>query len=145
MKIHPCYYAGDLMPWASAIVSGNLVFLSGSEGRDPNRKQEYPSGREPKRSPVVRGVEAQTELTLSKIQARLEQLGLSLANIIVINYYVPKRKNWPKVWKTVKRFAERHCPDLVERPRAGTLLTEIGLDRPGMEVEIEVIAEVSPK
>jgi enamine deaminase RidA (YjgF/YER057c/UK114 family) len=60
MKIYPCYYGGDLMPWANSVVAGNLIFLSGSEGRDPSRKQEYPEGIEPKESPVVEGVEAQT-------------------------------------------------------------------------------------
>jgi enamine deaminase RidA (YjgF/YER057c/UK114 family) len=44
------------------------------------------------------------------------------------------------VWQTCSAFWDEHCPDINRRPRAGTLLTNVGLDRPDMRIEIEAIA-----
>ncbi|MDA4131171.1 MAG: Rid family hydrolase [Thaumarchaeota archaeon] len=145
MKIVPCYYAGDKMPWANYVASGNLIFLSGAEGRNPNKKQEYPALIEPKESPVPPTVEEETLNIWKKIKERLEDAGTSLENIIVINYYVQKRDYWHDAYRVMEKFWKENCPDILERPRAGTLLTEIGLDRADMKIEIEVIAELPKK
>lgn len=137
--IQDTYYGGDQMPWAEYVIAGNIVFLSGAEGRDMSKKQEYPDG-EPPESPVYRGVEAQTRACLEKIVERVVKSGSKPENIAVINYYVTDQGNWPAVWKTCQTFWEEHCPDINRRPRAGTLLTNVGLDRPDMLIEIEAIA-----
>lgn len=137
--IQDTYYGGDQMPWAEHVIAGNIVFLSGAEGRDMSKKQEYPDG-EPRESPVYEGVEAQTRACLEKIVERVVKAGSKPENIAVINYYVTDRANWPAVWKTCQAFWEEHCPDINRRSRAGTLLTNVGLDRPDMLIEIEAIA-----
>ncbi len=139
LTIQDTYYGGDQMPWAEYVIAGNIVFLSGAEGRDMSRKQEYPDG-EPAESPVYEGVEAQTRACLEKIVERVRKAGTTPENIAVINYYVTERANWAAVWQTCKAFWDEHCPDINRRPRAGTLLTNIGLDRPDMLIEIEAIA-----
>jgi enamine deaminase RidA (YjgF/YER057c/UK114 family) len=139
LVIEKTYYGGDQMPWAEYVIAGNIVFLSGAEGRDMSKKQEYPDG-EPPESPVYEGPEAQTRACLEKIAERVVKAGTSLENIAVINYYVTDRANWPAVWQTCQKFWDEHCPDINERPRAGTLLTNVGLDRPDMLIEIEAIA-----
>lgn len=139
LVVENAYYGGDQMPWAEYVSAGKIVFLSGAEGRDVNKKQEYPDG-EPAESPVHEGTEAQTWACLEKIAERVIKAGTTLENIAVINYYVTDRANWPAVWTTCQRFWEAHCPDINARPRAGTLLTNIGLDRPDMLIEIEAIA-----
>jgi enamine deaminase RidA (YjgF/YER057c/UK114 family) len=139
LTIENAYYGGDQMPWAEYVLAGKIVFLSGAEGRDPSRKQEYPDG-EPAESPVHEGIEAQTRACLEKIVERVRKAGTSPDNIAVINYYVTDRANWPAVWKTCQQFWDEHCPDINARPRAGTLLTGVGLDRPDMLIEIEAIA-----
>ncbi|MGI9557421.1 MAG: RidA family protein [Solirubrobacterales bacterium] len=139
LTIEGANYGGDQMPWAEYVAAGKIIFLSGSEGRDMSKKQEYPDG-EPDESPVYEGVEAQTRASLQKIAERVVKAGTSLDNIAVINYYVPNRSDWPAVWQTCEAFWAEHCPDMNERPRAGTLLTEVGLDRPDMLIEIEAIA-----
>jgi enamine deaminase RidA (YjgF/YER057c/UK114 family) len=85
-------------------------------------------------------VEAQARAALEKIVERVVRAGSKPENIAVINYYVTDRANWPAVWKTCREFWEEHCPDINRRPRAGTLLTNVGLDRPDMLIEIEAIA-----
>ena len=72
--------------------------------------------------------------------ATVRQAGSKPENIAVINYYVTDRANWPAVWQTCQAFWAEHCPDINDRPRAGTLLTNVGLDRPDMLIEIEAIA-----
>jgi enamine deaminase RidA (YjgF/YER057c/UK114 family) len=139
LVIEKTYYGGDQMPWAEYVIAGNIVFLSGAEGRDMSKKQEYPDG-EPPESPVYEGPEAQTRACLEKIAERVEKAGTTLENIAVINYYVTDRANWPAVWQTCQKFWDEHCPDINERPRAGTLLTNVGLDRPDMLIEIEALA-----
>jgi enamine deaminase RidA (YjgF/YER057c/UK114 family) len=139
LVIESTCYGGDQMPWAEYVVAGKIIFLSGAEGRDVTRKQEYPGG-EPAESPVHDGVEAQTWACLDKIAERVIKAGTRLENIAVLNYYVTDRANWPVVWKTCRRFWEENCPDINARPRAGTLLTNVGLDRPDMLIEIEAIA-----
>ncbi len=133
------------MPWANSIISGNLVFLSGAEGRDPNKKQEYPELVEPAESPVPASVEEQTLIIWNKIKERLEDVGSSLENIIVINYYLQKREYWQPALRVMMEYWRKNCPDILERPRVGTLLTNVGLDREDMKIEIEVIAELARK
>ena len=137
--IQDAHYGGDQMPWAEYVVAGNIVFLSGAEGRDMSKKQEYPDG-EPPESPLYAGVEAQTRAALEKIVERVVKAGSKPENIAVINYYVTDRANWPAVWQTCREFWEERCPDINRRPRGGTLLTNVGLDRPDMLIEIEAIA-----
>ena len=139
LTIQDAHYGGDQMPWAEYVIAGNLVFLSGAEGRDMGRKQEYPDG-EPSESPVYEGVEAQTRACLGKILERVVKAGCKPENIAVLNYYVRNRSDWQAVWQTCVEFWDERCPDINRRPRAGTLLTNVGLDRPEMRVEIEAIA-----
>jgi enamine deaminase RidA (YjgF/YER057c/UK114 family) len=139
LEIEKAWYGGDQMPWAEYVVAGKIIFLSGAEGRDMSRKQEYPDG-EPPTSPVYEGVAAQTRACLEKIAQRVVKAGGTLENIAVINYYVTERANWPTVWQTCRDFWAEHCPDINERPRTGTLLVNVGLDRPDMLIEIEAIA-----
>lgn len=133
------------MPWANYIISGNLVFLSGAEGRDPNKKQEYPELVEPAESPVPPSLEEQTLIVWNKIRERLKDAGSSLENIIVINYYVQRREYWQPALRVMTEYWKKNCPDILVRPRVGTLLTDVGLDREDMKIEIEVIAEISDK
>jgi enamine deaminase RidA (YjgF/YER057c/UK114 family) len=139
LVIENAYYGGDQMPWSEYVKAGNILFLSGAEGRDMSKKQEYPDG-EPLESPVYEGVYAQTTACLSKIAERCVKAGGKLENIAVINYFVTDRGNWPEVWRACNDFWAEHCPDINERPRAGTLLVNIGLDRPDMLIEIEATA-----
>lgn len=139
LVISDAFYGGDQMPWAEYVIAGNIVFLSGAEGRDPMRKQEYPEG-EPNESPVHQGIEAQTRACLTKIVERARKAGAKLENIAVLNYYLQHAADWEPAWRTVRDFWTEHCPDINEHPRAGTLLRSVSLDRPDMRIEIEAIA-----
>ena len=58
----------------------------------------------------------------------------------MINYYVPTAPTGRRYGRPAVAFWDEHCPDINRRPRAGTLLTNVGLDRPDMLIEIEAIA-----
>jgi enamine deaminase RidA (YjgF/YER057c/UK114 family) len=137
--IEDCYYAGDQMPWAEYVTAGNIVFLSGAEGRDMSKNQEYPEG-EIEAGAVYEGIEAQTKACLSKIVERTLKAGATLENIVRINLFLTDRANWPAAAQAMHEFWEEHCPDINAHPRAGTLLVNIGLDRPDMLIELEAIA-----
>jgi enamine deaminase RidA (YjgF/YER057c/UK114 family) len=49
------------------------------------------------------------------------------------------------MWQAQDEFLKKHCPDLVENPRAATLLKDIKLDLPDMRIEIEVVAVTTKK
>ena len=76
---HPIYHAGKKMHWTTGHAvwnMGGIVFLSGSEGRDPDTDIPRP------------GIKAQAKLALERIKARLEEFGTSLDNILHLTYYV---------------------------------------------------------
>ena len=119
------------MSWAKAAVVNGLVFLSGVEGRDPETDEAPPSMR------------AQATACMQKIKERLEEVGSSLENIVIMTIYVTDLDEYFR--ERVDRhcifgFLEEHCPSFAEVPPAETLLEVSGLARRSMKIEIDVIA-----
>ena len=84
ITIENCYYGGDQMPWAEYAIVGDLIFLSGAEGRDMSEEAGVPGQEEAHPSlPYRRGRRAaQTKACLSKIAERTIKAGASrLENI----------------------------------------------------------------
>ncbi len=88
MKIKrvPVYYGGKRMPWGKVTIvrdAKGLIFLAGTEGRNPEISQEFDKS---KRTPgtVVEGAEAQARMCFEKIKSGLEECGSSLDNILKI-------------------------------------------------------------
>lgn len=118
------------MPWAKGVIAGDYVFLSGTEGRDPETDD------------VVPGMKAQCDMALMKIKQRLEELGSSLRNLVLLRVYVTdmdKYFRYEGAW-VINRFWKNHCPELLDSPPSMTLLQVAGLSRKTMEIEIEAIA-----
>lgn len=131
VKRYPMVYAGRKMSWAKAAVVNGLVFLSGVEGRDPETDEAPPSMR------------AQATACMRKIKERLEEVGSSLDNIVIMTIYVTDLDEYFR--ERVDRhcifgFLEEHCPSFADVPPAETLLEVAGLARRGMKIEIDVIA-----
>lgn len=119
------------MPWAKGAVVNGLVFLSGVEGRDPDTDEAPPTMR------------AQAANCMQKIKVRLEELGSSLENIVIMTIYVTDLDEYFR--ERVDRhvvfgFLEQHVPSFAEVPPAETLLQVAGLARRTMKIEIDVIA-----
>ncbi len=141
-KTYPLYHGGQLMPWAKGTVvknPGGFVYLSGTEGRDPETDE------------VVEGIGAQARMCLEKIKARLEEMGSSLDNICHEWIYIAGPQfpvgvrddpKFQEVRRVQQEFFKEHCPDLCfdKNPPAITLIGVAGLARKEMLVEILVFA-----
>ncbi|MGI6197626.1 MAG: RidA family protein [Candidatus Cloacimonadaceae bacterium] len=63
-------------PYSQAVQSGNILFVSGQLGIDPQ------SGN------MVEGFEAQARLVFSHLQAILEEAGMSFANVVKASVFL---------------------------------------------------------
>ena len=130
-KIIPLLYAGKKMPYAKAVVVGDLVFCSGMAGG------LFETGK-------VRedDVEVQAVDCLDKIKKILEDAGTSLENIVHMTvYYKDILKDHDKVYNTtILDYFRKHAPSLAEDMPAGMALGVTSLINPSLLVEIEVIA-----
>ncbi len=146
--LYPFFHRTGKMTWASAAVIDmkrieKLIYLSGQTGRDPETDR-IPRNWEEQRAGVgtVVGPRAkeQTIACWQRIKETLDGLGAVLDDILFIHYYVAKRDDVWEMKDATMAFFEEHGPDLIENPRAGTLLLDVGLALPSMLVEIEVVA-----
>ncbi|HAN41437.1 MAG TPA: RidA family protein [Candidatus Cloacimonetes bacterium] len=69
-------------PYSQAVQSGNLLFVSGQLGIDPQ------SGN------MAEGFEAQAKLVFSHLQAILEEAGMSFANVVKASVFLKDMKDF---------------------------------------------------
>lgn len=125
------YHGDRKMPWGKGAVANGLVFLSGTEGRDPADDH------------VVEGMRAQLWMALDKIKERLEEAGTSIENAVKFVWYLTSRDYAEEFRQARDEWFAKHAPKLLEeKSYAGTLLIVAGLDRPEMVVEVDVIASL---
>ncbi len=123
-------YAGEEKEWGMGVVYDNMVFLSGSEGRDPQTDRP------------VKGVRAQTVLCLEKIRERLALAGASMDDIVKFVWYLKARRYLREFYRARDEWLGSNAPRLLaERSYASTLLI-VELAQPGMLVEIDTIAKI---
>ena len=146
--LYPFFHRTGRMPWASAAVVDlqrveRLIYLSGQTGRDPETDRVPASLKEQESgigTVVGPGVQEQTVACWQRIQETLEGLGAKLEDILFIHYYLARREDLWKMKESTAGFWKEHAPDLMDNPRAGTLLIDVGLALPTMLIEIEVVA-----
>ena len=85
-------------------------------------------------------IEDQVIIILEKIKASLRQAGTSFDNVFYIDYYLTHRFNWPRAWRTMKKWMDRECPEFFNKPRPAVLAIMDGLDHPDMLIEIRMWA-----
>ena len=108
--------------YSRAVVSGGLVYVSGTTGYD------YETMTLP--DTVV----DQCRNALATIARVLEQTGSSLHHVVRVTYVLPDRADFPACWPlTSAAFA-------TARPAA--MMIQAGLMEPAMKIEIEVTARV---
>src|SRR4030042_6241139 len=144
----PIYHAGNKMHWTTGHAvwnMGGIVFLSGTEGRDPDT--DIPRA----------GIKAQAKLALERIKDRLEEFGTSLDNILHLWYYVvdpefpdgvQEDQKWKDVTEVLTEFwRENGVPQFCygNSPPAATLLGISSLAKKGMLIEIQVVAALPPR
>jgi enamine deaminase RidA (YjgF/YER057c/UK114 family) len=106
--------------YSRAVVDGDWIFVSGTTGFD------YAT------MTIAEGVEAQAEQALRNIDAALREAGASIADVVRVNYVLPRAEDFLPCWPVLRRwFGE-------VRPAA--MMIEAGLLDPRMRIEIEATA-----
>jgi 2-iminobutanoate/2-iminopropanoate deaminase len=108
-------------PYSPGIVVGNLVFVSGQAGRDPQTGL------------IAEDVETQTEQVLRNIAAILEAAGSSLSHVIRCGVFLVDIGEFQKMNAVYARMFGNHRP-------ARTTVEVSNLPGPGLRVEIDAVA-----
>ncbi|KAI1172436.1 endoribonuclease L-PSP [Nemania sp. FL0916] len=106
--------------YSRAVVTGDLVFVSGCTGYD------YTTGA------LSLDIAEQAEQCLRNAAAALAEAGSSIDEVVRVTYIVPRREEFPRVWPVLRRWFKTARP-------AATMLSA-GLMREEMLIEIEVTA-----
>jgi enamine deaminase RidA (YjgF/YER057c/UK114 family) len=129
-NFHRTYYEGMQMDICKTLTVGKLVFLSGTEAMDTEKGGE-----------VVEDLSKQIEVVVKKMNAALEEIGLSIGNMIKHTIYMKKGSGNPIT--VIQKFHEecyRYAPGLREKPSTGTLAIVEGLAVDTFKVEVDAIA-----
>ena len=108
-------------PYSQGIMHGDLVFVAGQVGIDPQTSQV-----------VEGGIDAQTEQVMKNISAVLEEAGSSLANVLKASIFLVDFGDFPAMNEVYARFVGPEFP-------ARATVQIAGLPS-GALVEIEVVA-----
>ena len=108
-------------PYSQGVVHGDLVFVSGQLGIDPESGEV-----------VERGIGAQTERTMQNVAAVLEAAGSSLANVLQVSIFLVDLGDFAAMNEVYAKYVG---PDF---PARATV--QIGALPSGALVEIAVVA-----
>lgn len=108
-------------PYSSAMIVGNLVFVSGQSGRDPQTDR------------VADTIEAQTEQVLRNIATILEAAGSSLSRVVRCGVFLTDMAEFPRMNQVYARMFGDHRP-------ARTTVAVSELPGAGLKVEIDAVA-----
>jgi enamine deaminase RidA (YjgF/YER057c/UK114 family) len=108
------------MGYSRAVVDGEWVFVAGTTGFDYDAMS------------ISEDIVQQTEQCFMNIQAALRQAGAELADVVRVNYILPKAERFPECWPVMRKYLGDIRP-------AATMITA-GLVDPRMLIEIEVTA-----
>lgn len=108
-------------PYSSAVIVGDLVFVAGQSGRDP--QTDF----------VHEDVEVQTEQCLKNVATILEAAGSSLSKVVRCGVFLVDMKDFKKMNGVYARMFGEHRP-------ARTTVAVSELPGPGLKVEIDAVA-----
>jgi enamine deaminase RidA (YjgF/YER057c/UK114 family) len=111
--------------YSRAVVDGEWVFVSGTTGFNYDTMT------------ISEDLLEQTEQCLKNIQSALRQGGADFADVVRVNYIVPKGERFSECWPLLRKYFGAARP-------AMTMISANLLD-PRMQIEIEVTARVGPK
>jgi len=142
MKKFPAYYAGVRQTYPNPVlgetshsrsaVVGNLIFLSGLNGRDLfTGKVE------------TNVLEEQMDIALDKLRLAMEQAGSSLSNVVADMIYTKHLKDYSRMRTAEVKYYQKHAPLLVEEPPASSFMSPPSVGEPECLVEIDAIGVIS--
>ena len=108
-------------PYSSAMIVGNLVYVSGQSGRDPVTDH------------VAVDIAAQTEQVLTNIRTILEAAGSNLSKVVRCGVFLTDMGEFKQMNAVYERMFAGHKP-------ARTTVAVSELPGPGLRVEIDAIA-----
>lgn len=108
-------------PYSSAMIAGNLVYVSGQSGRDPVTDH------------VADDIETQTEQVLANIRTILEAAGTSMSRVVRCGVFLTDMREFKRMNAVYERMFDGHKP-------ARTTVAVSELPGPGLRVEIDAIA-----
>jgi 2-iminobutanoate/2-iminopropanoate deaminase len=127
-QVYPNVHPGT-PKYASAVVVGNLVFLSGMTAQDTKTG-----------ACLTDTISQQMVVCLDKVKAALEEAGSCMENIVKTLILLKDVKDYQMMRKTELEYYQKHAPRLVEEPPASTFMQPAALARPEFLIEIDVIA-----
>lgn len=110
-------------PYSPGMAVGDLVFVSGQAGRDPQTGSIAPD------------VAAQTQQALRNIETILHAAGSSLGHVVRCGVFLVDMTEFPKMNEVYARVFGSHRP-------ARTTVEVSGLPGEGLRVEIDAVAVV---
>jgi len=108
-------------PYSPAVIAGNLVFVSGQSGRDPQTDH------------VADTIDAQTQQALRNVATILEAAGSSLGRVVRCGVFLTDMREFTRMNEVYARMFGDHRP-------ARTTVAVSELPGPGLRVEIDVVA-----
>lgn len=108
-------------PYSPAVVVGNLVFVSGQSGRDPQTDR------------VADTIEEQTEQVLRNIATILDAAGSSLSRVVRCGVFLTDMREFKRMNAVYARMFGDHRP-------ARTTVAVSELPGDGLKVEIDAVA-----
>jgi enamine deaminase RidA (YjgF/YER057c/UK114 family) len=111
--------------YSRAVVDGEWVFVSGTTGFDYGTMT------------ISDNLPEQTEQCLKNIQTALHQAGADFADVVRVNYIVPKGERFPDCWPVLRKYFGAGRPAMT--------MISAGLLDPRMQIEIEVTARIRAK
>ncbi|KAI0457689.1 endoribonuclease L-PSP [Xylaria acuta] len=106
--------------YSRAVVTGDLIFVSGCTGYD------YKTGA------LSTDIVEQAEQCLRNVASALSEAGASIEDVVRVTYTVPERDAFPTIWPVLRKWFGHARP-------AATMISA-GLMREEMKIEIEVTA-----
>jgi enamine deaminase RidA (YjgF/YER057c/UK114 family) len=111
--------------YSRAVVDGQWVFVSGTTGFDYRTMT------------ISDSLIEQTEQCLKNIQFALHDAGADFADVVRVNYIVPKAERFPDCWPVLRKYFGAGRPAMT--------MISAGLLDPRMQIEIEVTARLRTK
>jgi enamine deaminase RidA (YjgF/YER057c/UK114 family) len=108
--------------YSRAVSDGEWVFVSGTTGFDYDTMT------------ISDNLLDQTEQCLKNIQSALHQAGADFADVVRVNYIVPKGDRFSDCWPVLRKYFGASRPAMT--------MISAGLLDPRMQIEIEVTARL---
>ena len=144
VKNYPEYWAGKKLAYphvaaeapkfSRSVVVGNLIFVSGCQGMNPETLKTDTDV-----------FEEQMIIALDKVKMAMEEAGSSMNNVVRTLMLLKNLDDYPRMRKTELEYYQNHAPFLVDNPPASTFMQVASLAKPQFLVEIDVIGVISRK